>query len=58
MFSTEEKGVMVPPVMVDMTGDGVKDILMNSFDGSVVLFDGETLEILWKTKFHDRESYR
>lgn len=44
--------------MVDMTGDGVKDILMNSFDGSVVLFDGETLEILWKTKFHDRESYR
>ena len=58
MSSAEKKGVMVPPVLVDMTGDGVKDILMNSFDGDVVLFDGETLEILWKVKFHGRESYR
>nr|KAG5692358.1 hypothetical protein BaRGS_033223 [Batillaria attramentaria] len=30
--------------MVDMNRDGVKDILMNSFDGNMVLFDGETLE--------------
>ncbi|XP_070199696.1 protein FAM234A-like [Littorina saxatilis] len=57
LFVAEKKGVMVPPVMVDMTGDGVKDILMNSFDGNVVLFDGETLEILWKIKLEDRESY-
>ncbi|KAK7477178.1 hypothetical protein BaRGS_00031563 [Batillaria attramentaria] len=44
IFVAEEKGVMVPPVMVDMNRDGVKDILMNSFDGNMVLFDGETLE--------------
>ena len=45
MSSSEKKGVMVPPVLVDMTGDGVKDILMNSFDGDVVLFNGETLAV-------------
>ncbi|XP_046574702.1 protein FAM234A-like [Haliotis rubra] len=57
IFRSPDKGVMVPPVLIDMTGDGVKDILMSAFDGTVILFDGETLENLWKIKFNGRESY-
>lgn len=49
---------MVPPVLVDINKDGVKDILMSAFDGTMILFDGETLDVLWKIKFEDKESYR
>ena len=49
---------MVPPVLVDMNKDGVKDILMSGFDGTMILFDGETLDVMWKVKFENRESYR
>ena len=49
---------MVPPVLADVNNDDVRDILMSSFDGTMILYDGETLEILWKVKFNDRESYR
>ena len=49
---------MVPPVLVDMNEDGVKDILMSGFDGTMILFDGETLDVMWKVKFENRESYR
>ncbi|KAJ8299124.1 hypothetical protein KUTeg_023184 [Tegillarca granosa] len=57
LFRAEVKGVMVPPVLVDVNKDGVNDIFMNSFDGAMVLFDGETLKIMWKVKLEERESY-
>ena len=49
---------MVPPVLIDMNKDGVKDILMSSFNGYMILYDGETLEVMWKIKLEERESYR
>ena len=55
---SERKGVMVPPVLIDMNKDGVKDILVNSFNGIMILYDGETLATIWKIQFEDRESYR
>ncbi|KAK3095661.1 hypothetical protein FSP39_017289 [Pinctada imbricata] len=57
IFKSKNKGVMVPPVLADVTKDGVKDILMSSFDGTMILYDGETLNVLWTVKFEDRESY-
>lgn len=57
-YRSETNGVMVPPVIVDINKDGVKDILMSAFDGTMILFDGETLDVLWKIKFEDKESYR
>ena len=50
--------MMVPPVLIDMNKDGVKDILMSSFNGYMILYDGETLEVMWKIKLEERESYR
>ena len=49
---------MVPPVLIDMNKDGVKDILMSAFNGYMILYDGETLEVMWKFKVDERESYR
>lgn len=57
-FRSDTKGVMVPPVLTDVNKDGVKDIVMSAFDGTMILFCGETLAIKWKVKFEDRESYR
>ncbi|OWF47957.1 protein FAM234B-like [Mizuhopecten yessoensis] len=57
LFRSDQKGVMVPPVLVDVNKDGVNDILMTGFDGTMVLYDGENLEVMWKIKFEDRESY-
>jgi hypothetical protein len=39
----------LPPVLVDMNKDGVKDILMSGFDGTMILFDGETLDVMYVT---------
>lgn len=49
---------MVPPVLVDMNSDGVQDILMSAFTGTLILFDGETLEVMWRVRIEERESYR
>ena len=32
MYRTQIKGIMIPPVLTDVNGDGVHDILMTSFD--------------------------
>ena len=57
-YRSEGKGVMVPPVLIDVNKDGVKDILMSAFNGHMVLYDGETLAPIWHVTFEDRESYR
>lgn len=57
IYKGKEKGVMVPPVIVDHDGDGVKDILMSSFEGIVRLFYGKNLQTAWTTSFTGMESY-
>ncbi|XP_033752716.1 uncharacterized protein LOC117336335 isoform X1 [Pecten maximus] len=57
LFRSDEKGVMVPPVLVDVNKDGVNDILMTGFDGTMALYNGEDLQVMWKIKFEERESY-
>jgi len=57
LYMSEPKGVMVPPVLIDMNNDGVKDILMSAFTGAMVLYDGETMDELWRLQLEDRESY-
>ena len=50
--------MMVPPVLVDVNADGVKDILMSAFDGALILFDGQTLQPIWRRRFDGYEWYR
>ena len=52
------KGVMVPPICVDMNGDGINDLLMLAYDGNLTLFDGHHLTTMWTTNLNGAESYR
>lgn len=58
LASGVDRGVAVPPVLVDLTEDGVKDILVSVFDGQVLAFDGKTCSKLWRRSFQKTEFYR
>jgi outer membrane protein assembly factor BamB len=42
------KGFVAPPVLADVTGDGVLDIAINSVNGRFVCFDGVTNKRIWE----------
>lgn len=51
------KGFISPPVLIDLTGDGVLDIVMSAFNASVLALDGATFELLWRRAFPGGETY-
>ncbi|XP_055955218.1 uncharacterized protein LOC126810645 [Patella vulgata] len=57
LISGMKKGVMVPPIIVDVNNDGVADILVSLFDGKLVLLDGKTLDKKWTAEFPNFEFY-
>ncbi|KAL3876012.1 hypothetical protein ACJMK2_033901 [Sinanodonta woodiana] len=57
LFRDLKKGVMVPPLIVDVNRDGVDDLVVNSYGGSVMLLDGNNLRQVWSTEFDGMESY-
>ncbi|RMZ97392.1 ITFG3-like isoform X1, partial [Brachionus plicatilis] len=57
IYTSTSKGVMVPPVLADVTNDGIKDILILSFDGEVLMLNGLNFEKLWSIKFECHETY-
>jgi hypothetical protein len=52
-----EKGIMVPPIVLDIDHDGIDDILVSCFDGTVELIQGKTMKSLWKKIFDGFEFY-
>jgi hypothetical protein len=52
-----EKGVMVPPIVLDIDHDGIDDILVSCFDGTLELIQGKTMKSLWKRIFYGFEFY-
>ncbi|KAI8508971.1 hypothetical protein Bbelb_128190 [Branchiostoma belcheri] len=57
LYSDPQKGIMTPPVLVDLTADRTVDIVMAMFNSTVVAMDGETGERLWDASFPMSESY-
>lgn len=55
--SSPNKGYIGPPVRVDITGDGVKDIATCSVDGRLLTFDGKDHHRLWEVQVPNTESY-
>jgi hypothetical protein len=49
---------MTPPVLLDLTGDGVEDIVMAMFNSSVLAIDGRSFQVIWNYTFPLSESYR
>ena len=52
------KGLLAPPVCVDVTGDGVRDVAMAAYDGTVSVWDGETMRQVWQVTFPGYEAHR
>ena len=58
VFRTVEKGIMVPPVCVEMNGDDTLDLLVTTFEGDIILFNGKTFAAIWTRSFVGYETYR
>ncbi len=58
VLQSQEKGVMLPPVMVDMTGDGHNDLVVSTFYGHTMLLDGRDGTVVWDTFLPGTETYR
>jgi hypothetical protein len=52
-----KKGVMVPPIILDIDHDGIDDILVSCFDGTLELINGKTMKPLWRRIFDGFEFY-
>lgn len=57
IYKDNYKGVMNPPILVDLNKDGTVDIVMAMFNTTVAAFDGETHERLWDFFFPESETY-
>ncbi|KAH3701952.1 uncharacterized protein LOC127861055 [Dreissena polymorpha] len=57
LFTDAHKGVMTPPVLVDLTGDGVEDIVLPVFNSSVLAIDGLNFSVIWNYTLPMSESY-
>lgn len=55
--SSPKNGYIGPPVWVDITGDGVHDIVANAVEGKLIAFDGKTYKPLWSVKMPNTEAY-
>ncbi|MEX1239274.1 MAG: PQQ-binding-like beta-propeller repeat protein, partial [Cyclobacteriaceae bacterium] len=53
----QEKGFVAPPVLADITGDGVHDIVANAVNGRMIAIDGATEKILWRVTIPGTEAY-
>ncbi|GAB6019216.1 hypothetical protein CHUAL_000827 [Chamberlinius hualienensis] len=57
IYTDSEKGLMTPPVLVDVNKDGVDDIILATFSSQVVAIDGVTFDQLWNFTIPSSESY-
>ncbi|MDN5200423.1 FG-GAP-like repeat-containing protein [Fulvivirgaceae bacterium BMA10] len=57
MATGENKGFISPPVLVDVTKDGVKDVIVNAVDGRMMAFSGVDNQIIWGGKIPNTEVY-
>ncbi len=55
--SSATKGYIGPAVRVDLTGDGVLDIVASAVDGRAMCIDGGSHETVWEISVDNAESY-
>jgi hypothetical protein len=51
------KGIMTPPILLEMTGDTTLDIVFAAYNSTVMLIDGDTLEKVWEFTYEGSETY-
>jgi outer membrane protein assembly factor BamB len=55
--TSPDKGYIGPPVLADITKDGIADIIANAVEGKLLAFDGETYKLIWSVKVPETEAY-
>lgn len=58
ILTTTEKGVILPPVIAEMTGDSQDDLVVSTFDGKTLVINGESGDVVWEVTRPGTESYR
>lgn len=53
----EQRGFIAPPVLADINGDQVLDIVVNAVDGRMMAFCGNTNQLIWELNIHGAEVY-
>ncbi len=51
------KGVIAPPALADLDGDGRLDIIAAPFDGRLVALSGADDSVLWEVGYEDTETF-
>ncbi|ESO12029.1 hypothetical protein HELRODRAFT_158433 [Helobdella robusta] len=57
IYVAKHKGIMTPPIMIDLNGDLIEDIVFCDFNSTVLALDGDTYEKIWSFAFQDSETY-
>jgi outer membrane protein assembly factor BamB len=53
LASGDGKGFIAPPVLTDINGDGILDIIVNAVNGRMISIDGKTNETIWEVSLGD-----
>jgi outer membrane protein assembly factor BamB len=57
LASGNQKGFVASPALVDITNDGVRDIIDNMAEGKMLAIDGATDSLLWQVYLPGTEAY-
>ena len=57
IYYDDEKGMLTPASLADVTGDGIPDVALASFGETVSVVDGATFRPLWNVTFAGCETY-
>lgn len=57
IFQGNGKGLIPPPALADMNGDGQLDIVMQAYEGHVHVYDGNTNGLIWEQVNDGFETY-
>ena len=58
LYHSSSKGMIIPPVIIDMNSDKVQDLIIQSFGGHVLCLDGVDGRVLWDRHIPGSESYK
>lgn len=58
LVTSDSRGVMSPPALVDINKDGTEDVVVTLFNSTVVAVDGKTFNTLWNYTFPDSQTLR
>jgi hypothetical protein len=57
LISTEKKGFVASPVLVDLDHDGIRDLVINDAEGKMNAINGSTDKLLWQVSLPGTEAY-